>query len=432
MSKPNVIVCLCDQLRAFEVGCYGNSVVRTPNIDRLAENGVRFETACSNNPVCSPSRASLLTGQYSRTCAGMLLNADFHPPLKQRTQLLNTTMPEVFRNAGYHTSLIGKWHIKPHPLTVGFDDALFPCFRHRYTGQTFIRNFGEDFPVEDYSPEYEIEQVSRLLQENTERPFFLYYNISPPHMPLHDVPEFYRTLYGRDDVPLRKNVWRDGRMPWDERWFKIYLWDFLYYLHHQPHTERLPDGFDLRDLTALYYGLTSWVDDLVGRLIDELKARGLLDNTLIVFTSDHGDNLGSHHLFNKGSLIEESIRIPLIFHFPQRLHTLLNRSQVASIVDVMPSVLGLLGIPIPEGVQGTDLSTVLLGQHNSVGENVAYIETYPGEIGIRTATHLYGIKADVKNRQGNECTVLDDRYMFFDLDNDPYELNNIAMTEDNA
>lgn len=429
MNKPNVIVCLCDQLRAFEVGCYGNVVIRTPNIDRLAKGGICFDIACSNSPVCSPSRSSLLTGQYSRTCAGTLLNADFHPPLVERSQLVDATLPGVLGNSGYHTALIGKWHIKPHPLSVGFDEALFPCFRHRHTGQTFIRSHGDDFPIEGFSPDYEIEQVKRFIETNTERPFFLYYTISPPHMPLDDAPQRYKTMYHRDEVPLRDNVWKEGRLPWDENWFKTYLWDFLYYLHHQPHTERLPDGFDLRDLISLYYGLTTWVDDLVGELVATLQANNLLDNTLLVFTSDHGDNLGSHHLFNKGSLIEESIRIPMIFHCPERFRPSINRTQVASIVDVMPSILGTLGLPIPKSVQGTDLSSVILGQTKTAGENAAFIETYPGEVGIRTPTHLYGIKVDVSRHNASGCPVLDDLYMFFDLNNDPFELSNRAKTD---
>src|SRR5688572_23695665 len=118
MPYPNVILCVCDQLRAFEVGCYGNGVVRTPHIDRLASRGIRFDTACSNNPVCTPSRSILLTGQYSRTCNGMTGNVG--DPSRPRRHLAGTTIAEAYRAAGYETASIGKWHVQPVPGDVGF------------------------------------------------------------------------------------------------------------------------------------------------------------------------------------------------------------------------------------------------------------------------------------------------------------------------
>ena len=348
-SKPNVIVCICDQLRAFEVGCYGNQVVRTPNIDRLAAGGVRFQHAVSTNPVCMPARSSLISGQFSRTCMGSLGNAtapDEHGrpivaswPLQDRVHLPDPTVAEQFKTAGYDTALIGKWHIHTAPELVGFDYTLHPRVNHRHTGQDFVENGGSPQVVDGFSVEYENERVLSYLGEERENPFFLYYSISPPHMPLADAPAEYLNMYDPDEMPLRPNVFLDGNMAYDEDWFKVYLWDFLYYSLKLPHTLELPQGFDLRAMTALYYGLTTWVDDMVGRLMAGLRANGLLDNTIVVFTSDHGDNLGSHHRFNKGLLIEESIRIPMIFHAPWLWEAGVNSSQVAQIVDVMPTVL---------------------------------------------------------------------------------------------
>ena len=314
-SKPNVIVCICDQLRAFEVGCYGNAVIRTPNMDRLAAGGVRFQHAVSTNPVCMPARSSLISGQYSRTCMGALGNAteaDEHGkpivaswPLQSRVHLPDSTVAEQFKEAGYDTALIGKWHIHSAPELVGFDYTLHPRVNHRHTGQEFVENGGSPRVVDGFSVEYEIENVLSYLDAKRDNPFFLYYSISPPHMPLADAPSEYLTMYEPDEVPLRPNVFLNGRMAHDEEWFRVYLWDFLYYARKLPHTLDLPEGFDLRRLMALYYGLTTWVDDMVGRLMAGLRANGLLDNTIVVFSSDHGDNLGSHHRFNKGLLIEE-------------------------------------------------------------------------------------------------------------------------------
>ena len=119
-NRPNVIVCLCDQLRSFEVGCYGNEVLKTPHLDSLAANGIRFDIAVSNNPVCTPARSCLLTGQYSRTCAGYLGNEGDEAPPLNRKKLLDITMPEAFKQAGYTTALIGKWHIAAHPKLLDF------------------------------------------------------------------------------------------------------------------------------------------------------------------------------------------------------------------------------------------------------------------------------------------------------------------------
>ena len=150
--RPNIIICICDQLRAFEVGCYGNQVIHTPNIDRLARNGVRFEHAVSTDPVCMPARSSLISGQYARTCMGALGNAsvpDEHSrpivaswPLQDRVHLPDSTIAEQFKDAGYDTALIGKWHIHPAPEIVGFDYSLHPRVNHRHTGQDFVENGG--------------------------------------------------------------------------------------------------------------------------------------------------------------------------------------------------------------------------------------------------------------------------------------------------
>jgi choline-sulfatase len=431
--QPNVIVCLCDQLRAFEVGCYGNAVVRTPNIDRLARDGVRFEYAVTNNPVCMPARSSLLSGEYSRTCMGSLgnyaerdaLGNVYLPeyPVEQRTHFPNPTLPEQFKSLGYETVLFGKWHIQPTPGLVGFDYALFPRVHHRHTGQTFIENSGPGQVVDGYSIDFEAEQVAAYLRQrrDSERPFFMYYNISPPHMPLVDAPDKYLAMYSPDEVPLRPNVFRDGQPAYDEHWFKIYLWDFLYYQERLSYTQRLPDGFDLRHLIALYYGMTTWVDDTVGRLMAELAENGLQENTIIVFLSDHGDNLGSHHTFNKDTLKEESIRIPFIFHGPGRWLPQVNSAQVAQIIDVMPTLLDVCGADIPPDVQGRSLRPFLEGQAGVIGNGAVFIETSSGQIGIRTPTHLYGMQLSPDLR-----TISNDCLCFYDLRADPYEFNNLA------
>jgi arylsulfatase A-like enzyme len=295
---------------------------------------------------------------------------------------------------------------------------------HRYTGQTFYRNNGKEELVEGFAADAEMAELRTWLSDHKSDPFFLYYNISQPHMPVWDCPEQYRDMYSPDQVELRANVWKDGELPYDENWFKIYLHDYLYYNRHLPYTEQLPEGFDLKKLTALYYGMISWADYQVGELMRNLERNGLADNTIVVFTSDHGDMLGSHGYFNKDSLYEEAIRVPMIVHWPSKLKPAVS-SQVSSLVDVAPTVLSLAGLEPPAHMQGTDLSPVLTGDAESVGANAAFIETSQNQVGIRTSTHLYGLKNDpAKGRDPDP--------MLFDLTTDPMEDNNLAGVTDHA
>ena len=329
LKRPNIVLCICDQLRSFEVGCYGNEVIRTPHIDGLAAEGTRFETAVSNYPLCMPARSVLLSGMYNRACTGGVGNVVFpgrrpgdfqlpEYPYAGRPHLKSLTLPEALRELGYETAVIGKWHVHSWPNDIGFDSYLIPRVHHCHTGQNYTENGGPEFSHPGFSTDFEAGRVESFIEErkDSDKPFFLYYSISPPHNPLRDAPERYLSMYNPDDIPLRPNV--DLTVPLDnqEYWFKVYRWDYRHYSMHLPYTETLPDDYGLRRLIADYYGLTTWVDDSVGRMLDALEAAGLAEDTIVVFTSDHGDCLGSHGLVQKGNATEESIRIPLIARGP--------------------------------------------------------------------------------------------------------------------
>jgi len=165
---------MCDQLRAFEVQCYGNDVVQTPNIDRLASEGVRFDVAVTNNPVCMPARSIVLTGQYSRTCCGNLNNyVALSPdggwimpeyPRRGRPHLKDPTLPEILHSNGYHTAAIGKWHIHSWPHDVGFNYYLIPRVYHVHVGQKFTENGGPEFIPEGFTVDFEADKVGEFLQ----------------------------------------------------------------------------------------------------------------------------------------------------------------------------------------------------------------------------------------------------------------------------
>ncbi len=433
-DKPNVIVVMSDQMRAFAAGCYGNEFCRTPNIDRLAAEGVRFACAVSNNPVCTPARGTFLSGQYSRTWQGDLNNpvAEFGyicapDPIWQRVHCKDPTLAEQLKREGYDTALVGKWHVHPAPDLLGFDYKVYPRVNHRHTDQIFVDQLPPGEVVHDWSVHYEADKVAAYLADRGDDPFFLFYSISPPHMPVGDMPEKYLTMYDPADVPLRPNVFVDGEMYYNKDVFLIYLWDYLYYWYHLPEKSILPEGFDLRHLTALYYGATTWVDDMVGRLMAELDKNGQADNTIVVFAGDHGDNLGSHHTWNKGRVQEESIRVPLIFWAPKRWAPQVNDGQVAQTIDLMGTLLDACGAETPTSVQGDSLLPILTGQRTELDETDAMLETCDGFLGIRTPTHTYGMTIDQHKR-----SITDENYCFYDMREDPYQFSNLIGTGQQA
>lgn len=426
-KAPNVVVVLCDQLGSFSVGCYGNEFIKTPNIDNLAEHGFRFELGVTDSPVCTPARSNLLSGQYARTCVGSRRNEMAEGATLGRSDRLkfpDTTLPEAFRELGYKTAHIGKWHIDTKPSLLGFDQSLVTD--GIFTKGSFIENEGEAFPVSGFTQDYEIHKVREFLKENKKEPFFLYYNIISPHMPLLDVPYKYSRMYDPSEVPLRKNVWKNGTLPSDEQWFHLYMWQ-SYDKKYPPITAKATPDFTIRDLTALYDGSVTWTDDVFGEVMAALRENGLEEDTIVLFTSDHGEMLGSQHMWNKDCLYEESIRVPVIYQWPGRIKTGGNSAQVTSLIDVMPTLLDLCGGEIPESVQGRSMAPFLLGTNKaeSLENNFAFIETPYGELGIRTATHLYGVGMDEQ-----DTGIEKPRNLFFDLKTDPYQQNNLIGSEE--
>ncbi len=432
-KRPNIILCNLDQLRPFEVGCYGNAVIRTPNIDRLAAEGVRFETAVTNFPVCMAARSVMLSGQYNRTCTGGVANVGFpwrpgqghmpEYPDRGRPHLPDRTLPECLKNLGYHTSAIGKWHIHSWPHDIGFDHYVIPRVHHCHTGQCFTENGGPEFAPEGFSVDFESARVAEYLraQADQDRPFFLYHSISPPHCPVADAPEKYLGMYRPEDVPIRPNVDLTERLKDQDHWFKIYRYDFRYYEMKLPYTEHLPEGYDLRALIAEYYGLTTWADDAVGKMLRALDDTGLAENTIVVLTSDHGDNLGSHGLVQKGGPNQEAIRIPMIVRWPSGMASgMVADRQVASLVDLMPTLLDLVGAPSEPHVHGISLAPVIRGKSQVTDRPHAFVETANGAA-VRSTDHLYFVPFQEKTH-----TLSDRPAQVYDLASDPYEMRNLA------
>ncbi len=431
MNTPNFLVIFCDQLRWSETGCYGHPTISTPHIDGIAGVGTRFEVAASNCPVCMPARTVILSGQHARSCCGNVTNddipmADGHMimpmwPRQGRRHFPDATLPELLRERGYRTAAIGKWHIDVWPDRVGFDDWVIPAHQHANSAQWFCENGGPLYCPPGFGIDHECEKADAFLRESAKRdaPFFLFQNFSPPHMPLADAPEKYLRWYTRDDVVIRPNVRADD--PYGEISEKMltYLWDYRHYRDHLPYTESLPDGFELTDLIAMYMGLTTWVDDAVGRVLASLESAGLSENTVVVFASDHGDMLGSHGHMNKGRLFDESIRIPMVWSGPGIARQTVDHS-VASLVDLAPTLLEMAGDAAPASMQGCSLAGCLRNG-TALDRAGAFIECYHDGIGIRSADRLVGLPW--KNRH---LEVADAPNFVFDCRADEFQMHNRA------
>ena len=401
---PNVLIVLADQLRGQALGCAGDPNVRSPSFDRLAAEGVLVERAFTTNPVCTPARAALLTGRYPHT-TGLIHN-------NLRLPEAEVTFAEVLRERGYATGYIGKWHldgeerpgfVPPGPRRQGFDYWAAFNRGHRYWDSIYYRDTAEPIHQDGYEPDYQTDLALEFIRGHREGPFCLFLSWGPPHTPL-DPPEAYRAPYDPGRLELRSNV---------------------------PPAEAPRAGEEL----AGYYGHIAALDANLGRLLDELDRLGLAGRTLVVATSDHGDLLGSHGRYRKGSPLEESIRVPLLLRWPGEGRPAGGEHEsppargrpdvLAASVDLAPTVLGLCGAPIPPGVQGRDLSPWLRGFDGpggaagpADGPQAVYLEGRMGRPdewrAIRTRRHLLATDLD------GTATHL------FDLEADPYELTNLA------
>ncbi len=400
--RPNLLFIFADQMRGMDMGCAGNGDVRTPNLDRLAREGTRLARAYANCPVCTPSRAVLLTGRHA-IATGVVAN---DLPLPE-------DMPSVgqsLKAAGYRTGYIGKWHLDgvprsrwtpPGPRRHGFDDfwAVYNC-AHAYMRAQYYRDTPEPISVHGYEPAAQTDLLLQFMDGRDGRPFAAFVSWGPPHDPYDQVPAEYLELYAPGALTLRPNV---RAIP--------------------PGPRDLSRGRDPRRTLAQYYAHITALDAQLGRILDRLDASGLADSTLLVFTSDHGDMLWSQGRMMKQQPWEESIHVPLIFRWPGRVPAGHTAEGLIGLVDLMPTLLCMAGVPIPPGVQGADLSELVLGRDGAGREDI-YIydlvavdqseaQGIPEWRGVRTAHHTYA-----RTQEGP--------WLLYDNVRDPYQLENLV------
>lgn len=394
-SRPNVLFVLADQWRAQAFSHANNPDVRTPRIDKLQSEGVRFVNAVSAVPVCSPARASLLTGQRPLR-HGVFLN---DVPLAPEA----VSIADVLREAGYDTGYIGKWHVNgngrsafiPRERRQGFEYWKALECTHDYNRSWFYADGPEKLLWDGYDAIAQTRDAQQYLRARQKgaKPFFLFLAWGPPHDPYQTAPETYRARYNPDKIELPGNV---------------------------------PDSVKERARKAMagYYAHCTALDDCVGDLMDTLRETGLADNTLVIFTSDHGDLLGAHGAFNKQQPYDESIRIPLVFRWPAMLGSGRQLEAMITLEDLMPTILSLCGAPVPKTVEGLDYSGYLRGGPDP-SDGAALIACL-APFGQWERRHGGREYRGVRTRRHTYVRDLNGPWLLFDNQVDPLQLRNLV------
>jgi arylsulfatase A-like enzyme len=410
---PNIILYIADQVRADFIGANGNSTTRTPNLDAVARRGTNFTTAVTNQPVCSPSRSVLLTGRYA-TETGVWSNAKpINPELP--------TLAGELRKAGYTANMIGKWHLAPKEEAKGGGDGFVkPEFRagfldlweganefewttHPYEGTIWDAQGKEIKFSGENRIEFITDRAVRFLEQDhaqkQEKPFLLYISQLEPHQQ-NDAQNHMIAPKGYADRFRNPFVPQDLR-PFPGNW----------------QTE-LPD----------YYGCIEAIDQSVGRVLKSLEQQGMLDNTIFIFTSDHGCHFMTRNAEYKRSPHNASIRIPMIVQGPG-FNTGERVPHVVGNINVMPTLLEAAGVPVPASVKGKSVLPMLTdakareGWHNA--ELIQISESMTARA-IRTPEWCYcAVDRNPKAIQRPGSTAYDE-YLMYDEGGDPYELTNLA------
>lgn len=424
--QPNILIMYPDQMRYDAMGCAGNPVIKTAQIDRLASEGVMFTEAYTSYPICCPFRASVLTGKYAQG-HGMVQN---HFPLRGD----QTFLAEVLKGAGYRTGYIGKWHLEggPKPGFVppdrrfGFEQFVGFNRGHDYLSSVYYDDTGQAYHSNRYEPDYQTDQLMAFIDTATEaedgKPWFGYVSYGPPHFPM-DMPDYLRRVYNPDEVPLPPGV-PDPAL--QERVQKhrneVYCGGDPKCGHkshaaHETKKRGEPETeAEIREFIAEYYGMIHNIDWNLGRILNQLDALGIADDTMVIFLSDHGDMCGQHGSFCgiKNQAYRAAMHVPLIIRYPAQFKPRRTDAMVDVGPDMMPTLLEMCGIPLPDGMHGRSYLPVLDGETDQARDAIWFqVFTQTGgnpteyapyaQRGIRTKEWLYVRHKDERVMLFNEC-----------------------------
>ena len=431
MKQPNILFIMADQMAGPALPMYGHPVVKVPHLEKLAEDGVTFENAYCNNPICAPSRHSMMAGQLASRI-GAYDNAAEMP----------TSVPTIahyLRDLGYKTCLSGKMHFVGPDQLHGFED--------RVTTDIYPADFGwtadwsqTDPPfapsvmsmrgvVEaglckrslqiDYDDDVAFQATRKLYdyaRERDDKPFFLTASFTHPHNPYTITEEYWDRYRHQDiDMPSVPFIPFEKRDPWSQRYYQLIRQD-----EHDVTDEMI------RTARHAYYGMISYVDDKVGQLLDALDKTGMKDDTIVIFTADHGDMMGERGMWFKFNPFEWSTRIPFIVRTPDCAKGRIENKGV-SLVDVLPTLLDLAtdgnSPELADRIDGNSAANLLHGEDTSWEDDIMIEFTAEGTYSPCLILRKDGFKY---------VYCEDDPGMLFDLNNDPGELKNLCGNPDHA
>ncbi len=416
-GRPNLIFILTDDQRHDALGCAGNRLIRTPNMDSLAARGVLFRNAFVTLSICSPSRACCLTGRYGSANGVTTLGAKLKAGEK--------TFAQYLKGAGYQTCFVGKWHIGGStPGDVGFDDVVYFTSNGPQHDREVIEH-GKQTTAKGYIEDHCADQSIRFIESAAKQdaPFLLHLCTQVPHM----TPEF--TWEAR---PETLELYNEAAMPVPETWDDD-LFGKPPYLREARFRTRAQDIYGYRDPAAIrehtkrYYAAITDLDEALGRVIAAVGALGIRDNTYILLMGDNGWFMGEHGLTSKVLAYEESIRVPLIVSGPG-LKGEVNDELVLN-ADIAPTLLDLAGAPVPSHVHGASLVPLLRGQQTDWRTSFLYEAPIPA-LG---SWPLFALRSHEWKYIQTYDPEHPSRLVFeelYDLRNDPHEMGNLAGLEE--
>lgn len=423
MSLPNILMVVSDQQRIDSVGAYGSKVCKTPNMDRVAAEGMRFDRAFTPTGLCSPVRCSLLSGVYPHEHR-VLTNVGLHP-VRAQLEPKDDRMSAALKGAGYKMGYVGKWHVsKTDPTGFGYDDYVsLGDYMDWRRGQgldipegfsNYLVQIGErdDAPPEMSRPAFLADNAIRLMDDYAggDQPFFMRLDFHGPHFP-NVVPEPYFSMYD----PATISEWPNHADPLDGKpavqRIKRKHW----------RTEGMPWA-DWARLIAAYYGEITLIDHQVGRVIDHLAELGLDENTLVIWTTDHGDTIGAHGICNKDyTMYEEIYRVPMVMRWPGVVKPdSVSSDYVHHFLDICGTVLDLTQTQVPEPFHGRSLLPILRGESAPPGwPRSAFCEFHGSHMG------LYSMRL-LSTEDWAYVYHTNDIDELYDRQNDPWQMNNLV------
>ncbi|MBK5258754.1 MAG: sulfatase [Thermoanaerobaculia bacterium] len=424
-NAPNILFIMTDDQRKDALGVYGNPILKTPNIDRIGNEGARVEQFFVTNSLCAPSRASFLTGLYAHA-HGVMTNGSGEPHRNQGgLRATQRTFVHELRDAGYHTLLAGKWHLRSEPS--GFDEwVILPGGGGPYVDPPMNAN-GARVRMRGYADDVVGDQALELLQHRpADRPFLLLMNFKSPHRDWIPAPRF-ANAFENDEIPLPRTF--EDRLDGDAlRRARMAIADMPDFAERGvpatlPRDERKRRNYEA--LVKNYYRTILSVDENTGRALEFLDRNNLATNTLVLFSSDNGFFLGEYGLYDKRLMYEPSIRVPMLVRWPARIKPMVERANMILNVDVAPSILDAAGVP-QSTMHGRSFLPLLTGGEIAWRDAFYYeFHEYPDydhcvrkHRGIRTTRW--------KLIEYWERPV---EYELYDLERDPDETSNLAASQ---